>query len=403
MDIDTARTYLDEHSARILDLTIQLSNINSGTLHLEGLQRVLETMQKEYMSLGCEQIVMPVSNFKQINHRGQTEEIKLGSILRCWKRADAPLQVLLVGHMDTVFHKEHPFQQVVQVGGDILNGPGVADMKGGLAIMLWGLRAFEQLPQASKIGWEVILTSDEEIGSPGSAEILEYRAKRHNVGFVFEPGMDDKGTLAGARKGSGKFTLIMRGRAAHAGRNFQEGKNAICKMAEIIKRVNELNGKREGVTINIGQIFGGEALNVVPEWCICRIDVRVPNNLDSDWVLNCLHEIQEEVAHGEAGYKLELHGGFVRKPKELDFEMEKLYKIVQNAGKELGQEITWMPSGGCCDGNNLAAVGLPNVDTLGAIGGKLHSEQEYIFVPSLVSRAKLLTQILYNLSSDGYK
>lgn len=401
MDFKAALNFLAQNKAAMLDLTIKLANINSGTFNVDGVRKVAGILQQEMASLNCEYVAMPIAAHKVINQKGEMQEFPLGNVLRFWKRPEAPMKVLLVGHMDSVYGLEHRFQHTSLTGGDILNGPGVADMKGGLVVMLWALKAFEQLPQAAKLGWEVILTSDEEIGSPGSAEIIESRAKKHKVGLIFEPSMDDIGTLAGSRKGSGNFTFIMRGKSAHAGRNFNEGRNAICKMTEIIAKIDALNGQREGVTINIGFIHGGEAVNVVPDCCVCKLDVRIPHSSDADWVQHHLNAIVQTF-NTSAGYKLELHGGFRRKPKILDAPMEKLYNLVRLAGQEIGQTITWQPSGGCSDGNNLAAVGLPNVDTLGVRGGRIHSEQEYMFVPSLLERAQLVTNVLVSLSENGF-
>lgn len=402
MDLREATDYLAKNQASMLDLTIRLANINSGSFNVAGLQQVAEILKQEFKQLNCEQISMPVAPMRMINTKGETVELPLGPVLRCWQRPEAPVQVLLVGHMDTVFAADHKFQTTQQLSADKLNGPGVADMKGGLVVMLWALKAFEQLPQASQLGWEVLLNSDEEIGSPGSAEIIESRAKKHQVGFVFEPSMDEQGTLAGERKGSGKFTLIMHGKAAHAGRSISEGRNAICKMAEIIGKINALNNQRDGVTINVGFVQGGEAVNVVPDLCMCRLDVRVPNHNDADWVQNNLTGIVQ-AANQDPDYKLEMHGKFGRKPKVLTLEIEKLYKLVQTIGAGLGQKISWQPSGGCCDGNNLAAVGLPNVDTLGVRGGGTHSADEYLIIASFVERTQLLLNILTHLSDNGFK
>jgi glutamate carboxypeptidase len=402
MDLKGAHEFLAKNHAQILALTVRLAEVNSGSFNVSGLKRIADTMIREFKDLKCEQTLMPMAPMHMINVKGDPVELPLGPVLRFWKRPEAPMQVLLVAHMDTVFAADHKFQSIKQPSIDILNGPGVADMKGGIALMLWGLKAFEQLPQAANLGWEVILNSDEEIGSPGSAEIIESRGKKHQVGFVFEPAMDESGTLAGERKGSGKYTLVMHGKAAHAGRNFNEGRNAICKMAEIIGKINALNNQREGVTINVGFVQGGEAVNVVPDTCMCRLDVRVPNNLDADWVQNNLNIIVSEFNNQE-GFKLELHGKFGRKPKIITAEMEKLYKLVQDLSAGLGKEITWKPSGGCCDGNNLASVGLPNVDTLGVRGGNTHSPAEFMVISSLVERAQLLTSILAHLSDNGFK
>lgn len=401
MDLKGGMDYLAQNQAQILDLTIRLAEINSGSYNVAGLQKVADLMKTEYSALNCEQIIMPVAPKPVISVKGEHTDIPLGPVLRCWKRPEAPFQVLLVGHMDTVFGADHKFQKTTRLSPEILNGPGVADMKGGLAVMLYALKAFEQLPQAANLGWEIILNSDEEVGSPGSTEIIEYMAKKSKVAFLFEPAMDDKGTLAGQRKGNGSFTLIMRGKTAHAGRNFDQGRNAICKMAEVITRINALNGQREGVTINVGYVEGGEAVNVVPDCCACILDIRIPTNNDADWVQSNLQAIVNETSATD-GYSLELHGKFVHKPKVLDAKMLKVYELVKTVGATIGQDLSWQPSGGVCDGNTLAAVGLVNVDTLGVRGGKLHSVDEYLIIPSLVERAQLLMNILAHLSDNGF-
>ncbi|HSX20382.1 MAG TPA: hydrolase [Gammaproteobacteria bacterium] len=401
MSLQSSMKFLEQNQQQMLDLTIKLAEINSGSFHIAGLKAVAEVMRQEMAVLNCEHITMPVAPLQLINQSGETVEYALGDVVRFWKRPDAPIQVLILGHMDTVYSPDHKFKHITQLGSDLLHGPGVTDMKGGLAILLWALKAFEQLPQAKNLGWEVLLNSDEEIGSPGSAEIIAFRAKQHRVGFVFEPAMDESGTLAGERKGSGTFTLVMRGKAAHAGRNFNEGRNAVCKMAEVITTINALNGKRSGVTINIGFVHGGEAVNVVPDCCVCRLNVRVPHMDDATWMQEELNAIVRAFK-SVPDYKLELHGGFHRYPKELDPTTQHLYSIVKNVGKNLDLNITWEPSGGCSDGNNLAAVGLPNVDTLGVRGGKIHSEQEFMIIPSLVERAQLFTNILVYLSENGF-
>lgn len=402
MDLKGGMDYLAQSQAPMLDLTIRLAEINSGSYNIVGLNKVAGLLKNEFASLKCEQIIMPVAPKAVINVKGEQVNLPLGPVLRCWKRPEAPFQVLLVGHMDTVFAADHKFQHTKMLSPELLNGPGVADMKGGLAVMLYALKAFEQLPQAASLGWEVILNSDEEVGSPGSSEILEHAAKKSRVAFVFEPAMDDKGTLAGQRKGNGGFTLVMRGKSAHAGRHFDQGRNAICKLAEVITRINALNGQRDGVTINVGYVQGGESINVVPDLCVCMLDVRVPTSVDADWLQNRLNLIVKEFNSIE-GYSLELHGKFNHKPKILDQRATSLYELVKTVGARIGQEIIWQPSGGVCDGNNLAAVGLVNVDTLGVRGSKIHSVDECLVIASLVERAQLLMNILAHLSDNGFE
>lgn len=397
MQLNNMLKGLANQKDQMIERIIQWVNINTGSFNVPGLERMAATLTQAFSILECEGNVFSLPPIERIDSLGVSRRFDLGPALRFWKRPEAPVQVLLVGHMDTVYELEHPFQKATRVDEKILQGPGVIDMKGGLCIMLEALKFFEQTTHSKQLGWEVIINPDEEIGSLGSASLLAERAKAHQFGLLFEPGMDEQGTLAGDRKGSGKFTLVVHGRAAHAGRDFQRGRNAIIVIADLIARIDQLNNQREGVTLNVGQVQGGGAVNVVPALAICRLDIRIVHVDDEAWVRSQLEAI---VALGNAreGYQVELHGSFDRKPKILSGKTRNLYDLVIDVGRELGQTIACKPSGGCSDGNNLSQVGLPNVDTLGACGGKIHSEGEYLLIDSLIDRTKLTAGVLMRLS-----
>lgn len=379
----------------MLDFVIETASINSGSFNAEGVKQVAEKIHHHFQSLDCHSEFLPCEAMPWLDDNGQQQHLPMGPILRFQQRPEAARQVLLVGHMDTVFPKEDPFQEVQQKD-NILYGPGVTDMKGGIAVILFALRQFEQFTDKDKLGWEVLLTSDEEIGSFGSGPLLAERAKHHHYGLVFEPSIDEEGTLAYARKGSGKFTLVVHGRAAHVGRQFDEGRSAIVKMAELIEKINALNGQQENVVINFGKIHGGTAVNVVPDLCVCRLDIRLKNSEEEQWVNNHLSDIINQANHQPN--QVECHGGFKRKPKQISPENANLFEWVKQVGAELGQTLSWRDTGGCCDGNNLAHAGLPNVDTLGVRGGKIHSDQEYMIIDSLVERAQLTAALLMHLT-----
>ncbi len=401
IELNTFLKNLENNTEEMVEQIMQWSNINSGSLNVPGLERMAAVLTQAFSGLECEGNVLSLPPLKQVDSLGHTKMVDLGPMLRFWKRPKAPIQVLLVGHMDTVFELEHPFQRALRKSQNIINGPGVADMKGGICVMLNALKAFEKSPNASALGWEVLINPDEEIGSSGSASFLAERAKNHQVGLLFEPAMDEIGTLAGERKGTGNFTIVVHGRAAHAGRSFEQGRNAITLLSYIVNAVDGLNGKQEGITLNVGQIQGGGAINIVPALAIARIDVRLKKNGDELWVKDQLESIIASVEKRD-GFKVELHGTFTRKPKIITGKTQELYNLVKELGQEIGQTITWKPSGGCCDGNNLAEAGLPNVDTLGVCGGAIHSEEEYLLVDSLAERTKLTTAILIRLSEKGF-
>lgn len=393
----------DFNAREMAERVIQWSNINSGSYNVVGLQKMAAVLSQAFSVLDCDADILSLPPIDQIDSDGTIKKVDVGPLLRFWKRPKAPLQVLLMGHMDTVFPINHPFQKAhyKHENSEILIGPGVADMKGGLCVILEALKAFEKSAEAKNLGWELLINPDEEIGSIASAPFLQERAKAHDLALLFEPAMDEQGTLAGQRKGSGKFTIIVHGHAAHAGRDFHLGRNAITALAEVILCLEELNQKREGLTLNIGKIEGGGSVNVVPHLAIARMDIRTFNPQDELWVKTeierCLDKIQEK-----RQVKIELLGEFTRKPKYLEGKTLKLYELVVKLAELEGENIGWKLSGGCSDGNNLSAAGLPNVDTLGVYGGKIHSDQEYLLVESLAKRAKLSFSILSYLSKNGF-
>lgn len=380
-------------------LLIEWSDINSGSYHLVGLERMRAALQKQFARLqpdSSEELIL--APLERVNARGQIDKISLGKALRFRKRVDAPIKIMLCGHMDTVFGEHDEFQTARLLDENTLNGPGVADMKGGIIIMLHALLALERSSYAENIGWEILLNPDEEIGSYGSAPFLIEGAKRNHLGLIFEPAMTVEGTLAGERKGSGNFAVVAHGVAAHAGRAHHLGRNAIRALADFIQKVDDLNGKRDGVTLNVGRVEGGGATNVVPDLAVCYLDVRTKQESDEKWLLENFETILSDMNKRE-GFHLDLHGSFSRKPKPLIGKTLKLFELVKRLGEELHLSISWQPSGGCCDGNNLASVGLPVVDTLGVRGGNIHSAEEFMKIDSLVERAQLTALILLTLAS----
>ena len=389
--------WLDTQQDLMLQRTLELSLINSGTLNAEGVNQVRQTLSAYCESLGGTIEVIPVPDYEYVSTSGVVETTPLGDALRIKKRPDAPLQIFFCGHMDTVFPIDHPFQNVTWLDDNTLNGPGVADLKGGLLVMLKAIEALERSPWADQIGWEILFNPDEEIGSPGSAPLIADAATRVDLGMIYEPCMPD-GTLAGTRKGSGNFSVVVRGKAAHAGREHHLGRNAIRAMSDFISALDDLNGQREGVTINPGFIEGGGAVNIVPELCISRFNIRLEQPEDEQWCLDHINRLIQNL-NGRDGIQAQLHGGFGRKPKVLSPANQKLFELARDCGSELGMPIRWQATGGCCDGNNLAAAGIPNIDTLGVQGGKIHSSEEYMLVSSLVERAKLSALLLMKLAT----
>ncbi|WP_062268163.1 hydrolase [Endozoicomonas arenosclerae] len=389
---------LDTLQSQMLQHTIELAEINSGSLNAAGVNQVMERLRAMTADLGGEQEVIDLKPHEVINDLGEVNQHELGKALRIRKRPEAPLQVFLCGHMDTVFPKDSAFQKVVHLDEDTINGPGVTDLKGGIVVMLNALKVLEASPWAESIGWEILFNPDEEIGSPGSAALIKDAASRVHLGMIYEPSFPN-GDLAGQRKGSGNFTAVCYGKAAHAGREHHLGRNAVRALCDFVSAMDDLNGKREGVTFNPGYIHGGGPTNIVPDKCINRFNIRLEKPEDEAWCLQELQMIVNEIS-SRNGIRLELHGHFGRKPKVLSPANQQLFELAKECGHALGLNIDVKPTGGCCDGNNLASAGIPNIDTLGVQGGHIHSEQEYMKISSLVPRAKLSAALLLTLAKD---
>jgi glutamate carboxypeptidase len=263
--------------------------------------------------------------------------------------------------------------------------------------MLVALEAFERSPWAANVGWEILINPDEEIGSPGSARLLIEAAKRNHLGLVFEPSLSD-GNLVGARKGSGNFTVIVKGKAAHAGREPHSGRNAIVALARFIVGLASLADSTGAITTNVGHIQGGGPVNVVPDLATCRFNVRVVTPEAQRSFEEGLRALAEEIDAID-GISLEIEGRFTRPPKPLDEKTLKLLEQFAACGRDLGLSFLWLPTGGACDGNNLAAAGLTTIDSLGVTGGNIHSSDEYILLDSLVERAKLTALLLMKLGA----
>jgi glutamate carboxypeptidase len=394
-------TWIDSQRDAMRDRVIEWCNINSYTYNVAGVNRVGEQAAKALQSLGAEIEWIDVPPAESIDHRGQTTTQPLGKSLRARKRSNTSRKVFLGIHLDTVYPPDQPFQNVRTIDVNTLNGPGVIDAKGGLVVMLTALAALERSDLANQIGWEVLLNPDEEIGSPGSAHLLVESARRNQIGLVFEPAIGD-GNLVDSRKGSGNFTIVVHGKAAHAGRDFSAGRNAIVALSEIVTKLHALNDTLPGIIINIGKIDGGGAVNVVPDLAIARVNVRTTLPEDESKLREQFNRILAE-ANQRNGIHATLHGGLSSPPKPLDSKSRTLLDHILACGRELGLNLSSQPSGGTSDGNKLAAAGLPVIDSLGPRGGKLHSPEEFLYIDSLPERAKLTALVLMKFADGTLK
>ena len=372
--------------------------VNSGSRNLPGLARVAAKIGDAFAVLPGEMRLVDPAPVDAIDTLGRPYELAHGQHLHLTVRPEAPLQILLTGHMDTVFGVDHSFQSLTWLDAGTLGGPGVADMKSGIAIMLAALRAVEASDAAHAIGYEVVINSDEEVGSLASAALLVQAAQRKRAALTFEPSALPDGTMAGARPGSGNFSLTVRGRSAHAGRNPEDGRNAIIAAAELAMILG--HSRKDSLKINVAKIDGGGPNNVVPDLAIVRVNMRPATKHDEIAAKGLIDAAVADVA-GRHEVAIDVHGHFARPPKPMTPELEALFGIVRQAGSDLGQSIGWKSTGGVCDGNNIAACGVPVIDTMGARGGSIHSMEEFLIVDSLGERAALSALTILRLASEA--
>ena len=403
---------LAAQSAAMTELAIEWVKVRSGSYDRPGLARMAAKLKSAFSVLGgtCEELELAPQS--AIGPDGLPCDLPLGKALRFRKRSGAPLQVFLGIHYDVVYGDPAPgasgagtagnagtaeVTQTIRQENGAVHASGAADAKGGLVILLKALEAFEASPFCTGVGWEILLNPDEELGSPGSAPLLREAAGRNHLGLLFEPCLPD-GNLVGARKGSGNFAAVIRGRAAHAGRDPHLGRNAIHAMAEWIVELNRFGATRPGLNVNVGKVEGGGPLNRVPDLAIARFNLRAQDAEDQAAAEDFLRGSAAAFAARE-GYSLELHGHFASPPKPMDGPMEGLLTAIRACGKDLGLDLSWRPSGGVSDGNKLAAAGLPNVDTLGGRGDSIHGPKEWLAAESLAERARLTALLLMRLGS----
>ncbi len=371
--------------------------INSGSGNLDGLATTANLLADACSTLPGEVTLVEPEPVDRVLSDGTVTTVTHGRHLLMTVRPECPAQLLFTGHMDTVFPVDHHFQTLRLLDNGTLNGPGVADMKGGIAVMLAALKAAESSGKLAQTGYQILINSDEEVGSPSSAKLIAQLAQNKLAALTYEPALPD-GTLAGERGGSGNFSIIIAGKSAHAGRNPHDGRNALLAAADLALRLKQLS--REGLSVNPAKIDGGGPNNVVPDHAILRVNFRprTPEILQQTDV--DLRRIIADIER-EHDVRAHLHGSFGRPPKPIDDETAKLFGLVKRCGADLGIPVAWRSSGGVCDGNNIAACGVPVVDTMGVRGGSIHSSDEFLIVESLVERAQLSALTIMRLSEKG--
>jgi glutamate carboxypeptidase len=302
---------------------------------------------------------------------------------------------LIVGHCDTVWPigtlQDMPFK----IEEETISGPGVYDMKTGLCMMVFALRALKELDLSPQVQPVFLVNSDEEIGSEESQDLIIEQAKLAERTFILEPSLGTEGKIKTRRKGIGEFEITITGKPSHAGLAPEEGVSAILGLSHIVQQLFRLNDPEKGISVNVGTIEGGERSNVIAAQSKAVVDVRVPTKEDGERIEQEIYDLQPEIDD----VKLEVSGGIRRPPLEKKEANEQLWQIARDLGKELELDLQEGTSGGASDGN-LTNLHSPTIDGMGAVGEGAHAYHEKIFLDETLKRAALFTLFLAHPSLD---
>ncbi len=370
---DPALAYARSKQAEIITLIRQFVECESPSDDAAALDRFVELVSDT---------LSPFAKLKRFGPHVRAEFALPG------KKKQA--QILVLGHSDTVWPMGTLAAMPFRESQGRLWGPGVLDMKAGIAFFIFAVRALRELdiPVSSRVVMQ--LNADEEVGSESSRPLTEEAARRSAAVLVLEPGTGLEGKLKTARKGVGDYTIVVRGKASHAGLDFAAGSSAILELARQIDRVAALTQLERGITVNPGVISGGTRPNVVAAEARAEVDIRVPRLRDArvlERKFLALHPVDRRC-------KLAVTGGLNRPPMERSAGTVRLFRLAQRLGKDLDLEIEESLSGGGSDGNFTAALGVPTLDGLGGVGEGAHAPHESILVDRIPDRVALLAKLI---------
>jgi len=296
---------------------------------------------------------------------------------------------LIIGHYDTVWPVGTVNDRPFEVDGNIIRGPGVFDMKGGLVQLILAIKTLRGLDLEPGVLPLIFINADEEIGSRTSTRYIRRLARLANRALVLEPALGDEGSLKTERKGIGRFTFTVHGKAAHAGLDPEAGASAILELSHVIQKLFAMNDVDKGITINVGTVDGGIQPNVIAPHSTAVVDVRVPTIADGDRIEKLIHGIKPETP----GVRLRVEGAIGRPSMEPTPRNEALWKQVLCIGKQLGLELSRAKVGGGSDGNTTTQY-TATLDGLGPVGHGAHAKHEFLYVDKTLERAALLTMLL---------
>ena len=373
----TRLEYFEQRRDQIVDTIRRLVEIESPSDSKQAVDRISAFVAEEFAALGGRAQFHRVADFGnhlQVDFEGETQQ----------------KPVLLLGHYDTVYATGSLATMPCRVGNGRLWGPGVLDMKSGIALMLYAIRGLQEWSGRLPRPVTVLLVSDEEVGSDSSRAITENLAKQSSAVLVLEPSYGPKGAVKTARKGVGEYALKVSGVASHSGLDFEKGQSAIVELAQQIGAISKLVDLKRGLTLNVGLVQGGTRVNVVAAEATASLDVRIARMKDAagiDRKLRSLKPVNRKC-------KLAVTGGINRPPMERNTGVAMLYDRATVIAKELGWKLSEAAVGGGSDGNFTAGLGVPTLDGLGGVGDGAHAGHEFSVVSELPRRAALLAGLI---------
>jgi len=376
----TMLSYFETHREEMLEFTRGLVEQESMSREADATRRIAESLGE---SLSSSSAVVELLNDP---HYGSTLRARFN---HASDGSTKDKQLLVVGHLDTVWPigtlSERPFR----VDGDRAFGPGIFDMKAGVMLAAFAMRAIKELGRGTRRPTTLLMTCDEETGSHFSRDIIEEEGRSSYAALVLEPPIPG-GTIKTGRKGVGEFELIIRGRPAHAGNDPRAGISAITEMAHQILCINTLNDYERGTTVNVGVARGGVLSNVIAAEAHAFIDMRFRTADEGQRIVDALSHLQPVLD----GARIDMRGGINRPPLVRTAETGELFEHARLLASDIGFDLQEGSVGGGSDGNFIAALGVPVLDGLGVDGAGAHAEHEHIIITDIPRRAALLTRLI---------
>ena len=382
---DSTQHLLDHLNSRLDNYLSDLRTlvaIDSGSEYKEGVNRVQDWLQARLEALGC-----TIERYPEAHY---------GDHLLATLRGDGAGKIVLLGHSDTVYPEGTAAQRPMTIDGDIIHGPGTCDMKTGLLSGIYALEALQAFGFHDFGTIAFLSVSDEETGERCSPPLIRATSQDADAVLTLEAAREN-GDIVTARKAIAWYTLEARGRSAHAGVEPEKGRNAIIALAQVLHALNQLNGCRPDVTINVGTIDGGSRPSVVPDLARAQLDLRAWSQNDMDAAESAMDSIVTSAAVDGLSFTLTLQRDSVAPPLEYTRGVQHLEKLAQSVAQELGFTLHGARTGGSSDICFAAETGAPGLDGLGPIGGLDHGPNEYIELSSIVPRTALLAGLVIKI------